>query len=158
MEELKSYNNSHKPLIREKLIQTKAFSTLSSYLWAAVGVGIAMQEPFERLKSFSVKNPKEIVNGIADFGKKFGQSFKEFIGADKAGLKDYIINKCKQESLTALNKPKPAQIAGRALLACAMGSTLLGNFFTLTDFNKDRGRKPNASTSIIDDNKEKVVC
>ena len=47
---------------------------------------------------------------------------------------------------------------GRALLASAIGTTLLGNFFTLTNFNKDRGRSAVASTSVIDDSKEKVVC
>ena len=154
-EDLEHSDQKVKPLIREKLIQTKAFSTISSYLWAAVGVGIAMQEPFGRFQ-FPKMNLKEIGNSIVDFGKKFAQSTKEFVGT--GSLTDYIVNKCKKQPLNSPSKLKPVQIAGRLLLASAVGSTLLGNFFTLTDFNKDRGKNPDTKSSLIDDSKEKVVC
>ena len=42
-EDLEHADQKVKPLIKEKLIQTKLFSTLSSYFWAATGVGIAIQ-------------------------------------------------------------------------------------------------------------------
>ncbi len=140
-----------KPLIREKVVQTKLYSTLSSYLWAATGVGIAMQKPWENLTF----NPKQIINsfknnskvveqnGIAaknnwfkDFGKRFGESCYQFVKNDS----------------------KPVAIAGKALLGSAVAMTLLGNFSTLKDFNKDRGSDSQAASSIIDESKEKVVC
>ena len=134
-----------KPLIREKIVKTRLYSTLSSYLWAATGVAVAMQKPFENL----VLNPKtriatakarkqaglKVENFAVDFSKKFIASCKELVK----------------------NPSKPSRIAGRALLGAAVGMTLLGNFATLSDFNKDKGSKV-ASSPLIDERKEKVVC
>ena len=117
-----------KPKIKEKLVQTKVFSTLASYLWAGTAVGVAMQTPWESLKFGK--------GFVKDFGNKFVKSCKEFVN----------------------NKSKGATIAGRALLGAAVGVTLLGNFMTLFDFNKEKGSKTQASTSLIDNSKEKVVC
>ena len=129
-----------KPKIKEKVIQTKLFSTLASYFWAATGVGIAMQKPWEEISL----NPQKIIfdkkhynqNFFKNFGKKFVESCKEFVN----------------------NPNKNTRIAGRALLGTAIGITLLGNFKTLFDFNKDRGTKTHAAVSLIDNSKEKVVC
>ncbi len=117
-----------KSKIREKVVQTKVFSTLTSYMWAATAVGVAMQKPWENLKFGK--------GFVKDFGKKFAQSCKQFVKNDSKG----------------------ATIAGRALLGAAVGVTLLGNLMTLFDFNKDKGSKTQASTPLIDDSKEKVVC
>ena len=150
-----------KSKIKEKVVQTKLFSTISSYLWAATAVGIANQKPFEsmvlnpltRLKNFkdykqSAKIAKEAGNHIAkydniakDFGKRFVTSFKDFIGVGK----------------NASNVPTAHKVAGRALLGVALGVTLLGNFVTLLNVNKDKGSKAGA-TSLMDPNREKVVC
>lgn len=145
-----------KPLIKEKLVKTKLYSTISSYLWAATAVGVSMQKPWENL----VLNPKTRLNNynnykqlavkakqqgqkiakydnfVKDFGKKFIESCKEFVN----------------------NKSKGTKIAGRALLGAAIFTTLLGNFSTLFDFNKNKGHKTHASTSLIKEGKEKVVC
>ena len=155
-EDLQHSDQKTKPKIKEKVIQTKLFSTLSSYLWAATGVGIAMQKPWETL----VVNPKQRLsdyknyrklaaaakekgqqvakynNFVKDFGKRFAASCKEFVNGSS----------------------KKNNIAGRILLGSAIGMTLLGNFVTLFDFNKDKGSKTQASISLIDDSKEKVVC
>lgn len=143
--------------IREKMVQTKLFTTLSSYLWAATAVGVAMQKPFEDLSLSSIKymgarlknaknigdeslksqKIKEIIKEpFVDFGKRFVNSCKEFVNNDKKSLK----------------------YAGRALLGVAAGVTLLGNFVTLIDFNKDKGSKKIATSPLIDKTKNKVVC
>ncbi len=144
-----------KPKILDKVVKTKLFSTLSSYLWAATGVGIAMQKPWENFVVNPVKRVKNCKNHIKtakiakeqgrniakydnfakDFGKKFVESTKQFVKNDS----------------------KSASIAGRVLLGSAIGMTLLGNFSTLFDFN-NKGAKAQASTSLIDESKEKVVC
>ncbi len=155
-EDFEHSDQKTKPKIREKVIQSRLFSTLSSYLWAATGVGIAMQKPWEnmvvnpkkrlanyknyrKLAEAAKKSGREIAkydNFIKDFGKKFAASFKEFVNGSS----------------------KKNNIAGRILLGSAIGMTLLGNFITLSDFNKDRGSRTQASISLIDDSKEKVVC
>ena len=145
-----------KPLIKEKVIKAKLFSTLSSYFWAATGVGIAMQKPWENLvinpakRVANYKNYKKVAeaakekgmnvakynNFAKDFGKKFVESCKEFVNNGHKGMR----------------------IAGRSLLGLAVGMTLLGNLSTLLDFNKGRGASSQASSSLIDESKEKVVC
>ncbi len=160
MEPTEYSDQQTKDKIREKVVQSRVFSTLSSYLWAATGVAIASQKPWEnlvlnpskRIHNFinhvkltqqaktSVKNKvKDIANYdffIKDFGKKFVKSTKE------------LVNKGSKSSV----------YAGRILLGCAIGMTLLGNFKTLFDFNNNRGNKKQAASSLIDENKEKVVC
>ncbi len=139
--DLTSSDQKVKPKIREKIIQTKLFSTLASYLWAAVGVGVAMQEPFERISlipeklklDYGIRNPLQFVKL---FSKRFIESCKSFVN----------------------NSSKNCKIAGRILLGAAIGVTLLGNFKTLFDFNKDKGSKNQAAVSLIDETKEKVVC
>lgn len=155
-DDLEHADQKVKPIIKEKVVKTRLFSTLSSYLWAATGVGIAAQKPWEGfvmnpVKRFSnfkkaflnSKAAKEAGNYVAkndnfikDFAKTFAKSAKEFVNGQK----------------------KSVNIAGRILLGSAIFMTLLGNFSTLFDFNKYRGNKVQASTSIIDENKDKVVC
>lgn len=155
-EDLDHADQKVKPLIKEKVIKTKLFSTLSSYFWAATGVGVAMQKPWENLVINPVKriknyqNYKQVAqaakeNGMnvakynnfaKDFGKKFVESCKEFVNNGHKGMR----------------------IAGRSLLGLAVGMTLLGNLSTLLDFNKGRGASSQASSSLIDESKEKVVC
>ena len=155
-EDLEHADQKVKPVIKEKVIKTRLFSTLSSYLWAATGVGIASQKPWENFvinpskRFFNFKNSlinakkaKEAGNIIAkndnfvkDFAKTFAKSTKEFVKGHN----------------------KSTGIAGKILLSSAICMTLLGNFSTLFDFNKYKGNKIQASASIIDENKNKVVC
>jgi hypothetical protein len=155
-DDLEHADQKVKPLIKEKVIKTKLFSTLSSYLWAATGVGIAMQKPWENL----VINPVKRMNNHSNY-KQLAQQAQEMgreIPKYKNFAKDFsqrFVSSCKE----FLNNGNPAtKIAGRALLGSAIAMTLLGNFSTLFDFNKNKGTKTHASTSLIDDTKEKVVC
>lgn len=155
-DELDHSDQKVKPKIKETIVKTKLFTTLSSYLWAATGVGIALQKPWESLvfspkqRFADFKNYQKIANAAKsqgknvakykyfyqDFGKKLAESCKEFVN----------------------NSHKSTKYAGRALLGAAVGMTLIGNFCALHDFNKDKGSKAQASTSLIDDSKEKVIC
>ena len=128
-----------KPLIREKVVQTKLFSTIASYLWAGVGVGIATQKPWEHfdILAKNLKTGRTTINKniVKDFGKSFVNSCKEFV----------------------TNPVKSHKIAGRALLGVAIATTLVGNLVTLLNVNKDKGETV-SSTPIFNPNKEKVVC
>lgn len=155
-EDLKHADQKVKPLIKEKVVKTKLFSTLSSYLWAATGVGIAMQKPWENL----VINPaKRIANyknykQLAEAAKAEGRQIAKYDNFAKETGKKFV-ESCK-EFLN--NSSKSTKIAGRILLGSAIAMTLAGNFSTLFNFNKDKGAKTPGASSLIDENKEKVVC
>ena len=123
-----------------------------------------MQKPFEDivLNPFKRHQLSKIGQSqrplIVEFGEKFVESCKEFVGSDRDGLRKFIVNFCKDKKLPAGNKPTSGHIAGRGLLACAIGTTLAGNFITLSDFNKGRGSNSSLANSVIDNEKEKVVC
>ena len=145
-----------KPIIKEKVVKTRLYSTLSSYLWAATGVGIAMQKPWESLKINPVERIKDLKNyiNIKNAAKEAGNNVTKY----SSFAKDFgsrFVGSCK-EFLNGKNMK--TNIAGRVLLGAAVGMTLLGNFSTLFDFNKYKGSDKHASTSLIDDSKEKVVC
>ena len=155
-EDLDHADQKVKPLIKEKVIKTKLFSTLSSYFWAAIGVGVAMQKPWE---NFVVNPAKRIANyqnykKIAEVAKQEGKNIAKYYNFAKDFGKRFI-NSCKE---FVNNKNKSVKIAGRSLLGLAVGMTLLGNLSTLLDFNKSRGADSQASSSLIDESKEKVVC
>lgn len=134
-----------KALIREKLVQSRVFSTVSSYFWAALGVAVANQKPWENLKFNNMYkyDLKKFPNLVADFAKNFAVDFKQ---------------SCKELVTVGENTTKANAVAGKILVGLAVGSTLLGNFMILSNFNKDKGSKTEASTSLIDNGKEKVVC
>lgn len=163
-EELQYSDQKVRPRIKEKVVQTKFFSSLSSYLWAAVGVGIFAQTPLTELKFHPIKDLQDWLKGMktsfypVEFVKKSIENYKEFVGADKASFSEMAISKIKNTEIPFAKKPLTRHIAGRLLLGSAFFSTLLGNFFTLTDFNKYRGSNYSAATPLIDADKEKVVC
>lgn len=167
-EDLDHSDQKMKSKIRETVVKARAFTTLSSYFWAASAVGVAMQEPWTKMTFNPIQRIRNLRDHIkikkvhpndffaVDFAKKLGKSFGEFIGVDFGKIVKNIKSK---EALTkGLEKATKTQIAGRALFGTALGLTILGNLFALHDFNKDKGSKTQASTSLIDDSREKVVC
>lgn len=157
-----------KSVIKETVVKTKLFTTLSSYFWAASAVGVAMQEPWEKMLFNPIQRLRNLKDHakikkvmpddffVIDFAKKLGKSFGEFIGVDFGKIVKNLKN---HEKITkGLEKATKTQVAGRVLFGAALGLTVLGNFFALNDFSKDKGSKTQASTSLIDDSREKVVC
>ena len=167
-EELDHSDQKMKSKIRETVVKTRAFTTLSSYFWAASAVGVAMQDAWTNMKFNPVQRIRNLKDHIkikqvqprdffvVDFAKKLGKSFGEFIGVDFGRIVKNV--KSKQPITKGLEKATKTQIAGRALFGTALGLTILGNLFALHDFSKDKGSKTQASTSLIDDSREKVVC
>jgi hypothetical protein len=145
-----------KPRIREKVVQTKLFSTLTSYLWAATAVGVAMQQPFEEL----LINPVARFKNVKNYAKL--KSATKAAGENCAKYKPFVqdfgerfVKSCKE---LVNNSNKYTRIAGRTLLGAAVGMTLLGNFITLSNFNKDKGSRRIGVSPLIDSKREKVVC
>lgn len=141
-----------KPVIKEKVVKTRLFSTLSSYLWAATSVGVAMQKPWEKLDINPVSRllKANCVRAAREGGSEVAKH-SSFIKDFATTLKDSCVE-------FVNGKNAKTNIAGRVILGAAIGMTLLGNFSTLFDFNKYKGNDAHASTSLIDDSKEKVVC
>ncbi len=155
-EDIEHSDQKVKPKIRETVVKTRLFTTLSSYLWAATGVGIAMQKPWESL----IINPKTRLSNLKDYLQKAKIAKEQGRNIAKYNYfyKDFgtkFVESCKQ---FINNDHKATKYAGRALLGAAVGMTILGNIFALHDFNKDKGSKKQAATSLIDDSKEKVIC
>ena len=57
---LKDSDQEVKPRIKEIVVKTNLAKNISSYLWAAVGVGLAFQEPWD--KFFNAKGFKNLQN------------------------------------------------------------------------------------------------
>lgn len=154
-EDLQQADQKVKPLIKEKIVKTKLFSTVSSYLWAASAVGVAMQKPWEKLEL----NPVQIMKN-AKANKQLAQNAKETGKniAKNSWAKDFgktLVDSCKE---FVNNNSKSTRVAGRALLGSAVLVTAAGIFSTLNDFNNNRGDKTHASSPLFDESKEKVVC
>ena len=123
-----------------------------------------MTNTYMYLSNKQVKNAKANGNAnvkkfspfIKDFAVNLGRSFEQFIGVDFSKIVKNI--KAGDKITQGLEKATKSQIAGRVFLGAAVGLTALGNFFALHDFNKDKGSKSQAATSLIDNGREKVVC
>jgi hypothetical protein len=73
-----------KPIIRDVIVKTTTAKNFSSYLWAAVGVGIAMQKPWDNFFKSATKKG-QFLNSVKAFPKTFAQSCSEFVKGGKAG-------------------------------------------------------------------------
>lgn len=127
-----------KPMYREVLVKSTLARSISSYLWAAAGVGLAFQKPWETyFKTATAKfwNTKDFAHSLKVFGESFVESAKEFYNPSNP-------------------KGKLEKYSGKASLALAAAATVLGvlNAVHVT-------RKPSKITEkdVIDKNKESVV-
>ncbi len=128
-ENLNDSDQEVKPLYKEVLIKSKLAKSISSFLWAAVGVALAFQKPWENY--FNVATLKFWKwDDFAHSVKVFGESFV-------SGAKDLLKAK-----------------SGKAIVGVAALSTVLGllNTFIIT-------QKPSKDKSgeVIDASKESVV-
>ena len=160
-EDLENSDQKVKPIIKEKLVQIKAFSTMVSYFAAAMGVGMAAQDSFAGFSLPSIRKLSDVKTFMKSLtfgtGRALSRSFKDFIGTDKMSTINYIMKKYKHQAIAVEEKPTAANLAGRGIFAAMVGLTLLGNFLILKNVNKDKGVF-GSSKSAIDESKEKVVC
>ena len=103
-----------KPFIKEVVVKARTAQTLSQYLWAAVGVGLGVQEPWKNLLKLEYRNTDKTFFGftkecISTFGESLIESTKNFFRGGSEG---------------AINKN--ARYAGRALFWLAALTTVCG--------------------------------
>ena len=124
-----------KPLIKEILIKAKTATNLSSYLWAATGVALAFQEPWEdffNVMSFKFWDKAKITKSAVAFKDSLISSAKAFYHGEGKGLQKH---------------------AGKILLGAAIASSVLG----VANVMNISGKPSKLSAGDVIDNKEKYV-
>ena len=107
-EDLKDSDQEVKPRIKEIVVKSKVAQNISSYLWAATGVAVAFQEPWEdffKVATLKFWKGKEFKKSISIFGQSLERSLKAFYKGDNSRLGKH---------------------AGKALLFTAVASSALG--------------------------------
>ncbi len=106
--DLKDSDQEVKPRIKEIIIKTSLAKNISSYLWAATGVALAFQKPWENyfnVMTFKFWKGKEFLKSLQSFKKSFVQSAKALYKGEGAGITKH---------------------AGKILLGASVLSTIIG--------------------------------
>lgn len=127
-ENLKDSDQEVKPRMKEIVTKTMTAKNISSYLWAALGVGVAFQTPWDEF--FKTKGFKKSVN---QFGKSLWESMKNFYHGEGTGIVKH---------------------SGKFLLGAAALSTILGICNVMSSSQKPSKLD---SADIIDKSRKYVV-
>ena len=131
---LKDSDQEVKPRIKEIVVKSSVAKSISSYLWAAVGVALACQEPWDNffnVMSFKFWKGKEFTKSLKSFGNNFVKSAKALYEGSGSGIKKH---------------------AGKALLAVAALSSILGVINAVYS-----SKTPSNSSGTVDKNRKYVV-
>jgi len=104
-----------KPKLKEMIIKTRTWSTISSYLWAGLGVALAVQDGWD--EAFPIGRDK-----VKLFSKEFAENFYN-------GFK----RSCKELWEGGVNKDLSKAIAGKLYVGLTAAATLWG--ITNASFN-----------------------
>ena len=136
-ENLNDSDQAVKPMYREILTKSSLARSISSYMWAAVGIAMAVQKPWEdyfRIATLKFWTP-EFFKSMKIMARSFVRSAKELYSPEGA--------------IKSVEK-----YSGKALIGVAAFSTLLGVLNTLHINNKPSKTK---ESDVIDDKKGSVV-
>ncbi len=125
---LKDSDQEVKPRIKEIVVKTNLAKNISSYLWAAVGVGLAFQEPWD--KFFNAKGFKNLQNN----------SLKVLVIVPEISLKG--------------DKSCLGKYSGKILLGTALLSSILGVVNVMSSSHKPSKLD---SADIIEKDRKYVV-
>jgi len=134
-ENLKDSDQETKPLIKQIAVKTDMAKTLSSYMWAALGVAYAFQKPWEEY--FNVATLKFWK------GEKFLHSLKVLKNSALKSAKELFKG---QEGSVGIAKHAGKVMAGAAVLSSVLGV-----------MNSVSIKKQLASTNYVDKNRKYVV-
>ncbi len=129
-----------KPIYKEVLVKSNLAKSFSSFLWAATGVALAFQKPWEdyfKVATFKFWKGKEFLHSLKIFGESFVKSAYELINGDK-------------KSLSKLERH-----SGKILAGTALASTVIGVINTVHLTKKPNKQNPK---KVISPKKESVVC
>lgn len=97
-----------KPRIKEMVVKASLAKSISSYLWAAAGVALAVQKPWDNffeVMNFNPINWKEFKKTVQSFGNNFVESAKTLYKGEGQGI---------------------AKLSGKILISAAALSTVFG--------------------------------
>lgn len=83
--DLKDSDQEAKPRIKEIVVKSKLAQNISSYLWAATGVALAFQKPWEEyfnVATFKFWKGKEFKKSLSIFGKSLVRSLESLYFGD----------------------------------------------------------------------------
>lgn len=104
--------------VREVIVKSSAAKSISSFAWAAVGVAIAAQKPFE---SFTFEKGHGPIKFVTQNTQKFATTLSaSFLELWNGSGRDFM--------------KVPAKKVGRGLIGIAVGSTVLGVLNVLRGF------------------------
>lgn len=135
-ENLKDSDQEVKPRIKEIIIKENLAKSISSYLWAATGVALAFQKPWENffeVMTFKFWKGKEFKKTLSSFWNNLKLSSKAFYKGEGSGLQKH---------------------AGKFLLGAAAFSTILGVINTVSSSHKP---SKTSAANVINKNDRYVV-
>lgn len=138
-ENLNDSDQEVKPIYKEVLVKSKLAKSFSSYMWAATGVALAFQQPWDkyfRVATMKFWKGKDFVHSMKVFGSSFIDSVKALYNGSP-------------ESFSKFERH-----SGKALIGTTLLVTVLGVLNTI-----HITKKPPKTTAenIMDRNKESVV-
>lgn len=151
-ENLNDSDQEVKPIYKEVLVKSKLAKSISSFLWAGVGVALAFQKPWEKyFKVATLKfwKTKEFGHSLKVLGKSFVESAKDLYNGSSISMIKKADSSVAPGLLAKLEKH-----SGKAFLGIAALSTILGLLNTLHITKKPTNTSPD---SVFDRNKESVV-
>ena len=136
--DLNDSDQAVKPMYKEVLVKSTLARSFASYLWAAAGVCLAAQKPWESYLNVATAKfwkPKDFVHSLKVFGQSFVDSAKELYSPKNA-------------------KNMLEKYSGKGVLGLAAAATVLGVLNTIRITSK-----PSKVTEkdVMDKNKESVV-
>ena len=134
-ENLNDSDQETKPRIKEIIVKSNVAKSISSYMWAATGVALAFQKPWEdyfNAMTFKFWKPQEFLKSLKVFGASFVKSAKDLYKGEGTGI---------------------AKHAGKILLGAAALSSVLGVINTVAGSKQT----PKSKSDIIKPDEKHVV-
>lgn len=138
------------PIIQNIVATTNTAKSLSSYCWAALGVGLAVQKPWDNFFD-KISNRKRYYG--KDFGKKF-QNFKENSFEITKSFGKSFVDSCKSLWKGSSSNSSYMKHGGKALVGISAGLTAL---LTANTIIRAKNMAKNNNVKTIDKSKESTV-
>ena len=123
-----------KPFIKEVVTKARTTQNISQYLWAAVGVGLGVQDSWSKL--FALKNFKKGDKTYFECVKSIGKTVKDSL---KDICKEFYNGGAKGQQI------RGAKIAGRTILGLAILSTVAGTINAIRNPYMNSTKKMNGT-------------
>lgn len=136
-ENLASSDKEVKPRIKDIIVRSNTAKSISSYLWAATGVGLAVQKPWDNFFVSATKGKG--VQKVANMARSFGNNF---------------VKAAKDLWTGGANPTKVQKYAGKALIGAAVAATVIGVANTVISARKSANLE---DKNVFDSNRKVVV-